>query len=213
MKTIDLIGLLAKGEVPGPRHALARRFALALIAGGLGALLLMMAVYGVRADLADVARLPLFWARLALPASLAAAALWLCSRLARPGVNGGAAWVVLALPIVLVWLGGAMALVGAPVESRAELMLGRTWRTCALNIGLLGIPALAAVFWALRGLAPTQLRRAGAAGGLLAGAVATLAYCLHCPEMEVPFWGMWYVLGMALPTVLGALLGPRLLRW
>ncbi|MDH1161872.1 DUF1109 domain-containing protein, partial [Pseudomonas otitidis] len=35
----------------------------------------------------------------------------------------------------------------------------------------------------------------------------------HCPEMGVPFWGVWYLLGMLLPTVLGAVLGPRLLRW
>jgi hypothetical protein len=29
----------------------------------------------------------------------------------------------------------------------------------------------------------------------------------------VPFWGVWYVLGMLVPTVLGGLLGPRVLRW
>ncbi|MEG0969467.1 MAG: NrsF family protein, partial [Pseudomonas sp.] len=27
------------------------------------------------------------------------------------------------------------------------------------------------------------------------------------------FWGVWYVLGMAIPTLIGALLGPRWLRW
>jgi Uncharacterized protein conserved in bacteria len=75
------------------------------------------------------------------------------------------------------------------------------------------VPTFIGVFWALRGLAPTRLRIAGAAGGLLAGATATLAYCLHCPEMGIPFWGVWYLLGMLLPTGLGAVLGPRLLRW
>lgn len=54
--------------------------------------------------------------------------------------------------------------------------------------------------------------RCGAAG-LLAGSTATLAYCLHCPEMQVPFWGAWYLLGMLVPTLVGALAGPRLLRW
>ena len=42
---------------------------------------------------------------------------------------------------------------------------------------------------------------------------ATLAYSLHCPEMSVAFWAVWYVLGMLIPTAVGALLGPRLLRW
>lgn len=70
-----------------------------------------------------------------------------------------------------------------------------------------------AVFWALRGLAPTNLTLSGACGGLLAGSMATIAYSLGCPEMQIPFWGVWYLLGMLVPTVLGALLGRSWLRW
>ncbi|WP_152220948.1 DUF1109 domain-containing protein [Pseudomonas sp. SCB32] len=213
MNTHELIDLLASGEGPVERHALARRLGVALLGGALGALLLTTTLYGVRADLAEVAVTPIFWAKVALPGSLALLALWLNARLARPGVRGGAAWTLLILPLLLVWLGAAVTLAGAPQEARADLILGRTWRTCALNITLLSVPAFLAIFWALRGLAPTRLRQAGAAGGLLAGATATLAYCLHCPEMGVPFWGVWYLLGMLVPTVLGVLLGPRLLRW
>lgn len=213
MKTDELINLLASGEGPVDRHALARRLCVALFGGALGALLLTVSLYGVRPDLAEVARLPLFWAKAALPAALAVLGLWLNQRLARPGIKGGVVWALLGLPLLLVWLGGAMELAGAPAETRADLILGRTWRTCAMNITLLSVPVFIAIFWALRGLAPTQLRQAGAAGGLLAGATATLAYCLHCPEMGIPFWGVWYVLGMLIPTVLGALLGPRLLHW
>lgn len=213
MNTDDLITLLVNHEGPVDRHALAKRLGFALIAGLLGASLMTVAIYGVRSDLVEVARTPLFWAKVALPASLALLGSWLMQRLARPGVKGGALWGLLGLPLVLVWLGAAISLLGAPVDARADLVLGRTWRTCALNIALLSLPCLIAVFWALRGLAPTRLRQAGAAGGLLAGSSATLAYCLHCPEMGVPFWGLWYVLGMLLPTLLGAALGPRLLRW
>lgn len=213
MKTDEFISLLAAGEGPVQRHALARRFSVAMLGGALGALLLTAVIYGVRGDLAVVAHTPLFWAKLALPASLALLALRLAQRLARPGSHGWAAWVVLGAPLLLVWLGAGLSLAGAAPEARAELILGRTWRTCALNISLLSVPAFIAVFWALRGLAPTRLRQAGAAGGLLAGATAAVAYCLHCPEMQMPFWGVWYVLGMLIPTALGALLGPRLLRW
>lgn len=213
MKTDDLISLLAHGEGPVDRHALVRRLATALLGGLLGALLLTAVLYGVRSDLAEVAQTPLFWAKLALPASLALLGLGLTQRLARPGVEGGALWPLLGLPLLLVWLGAAVSLLGAPVETRADLILGRTWRTCALNIALLSVPAFIGLFIALRGLAPTRPRQAGASAGLLAGSTATLAYCLHCPEMAVPFWGVWYVLGIVLPTLLGALLGPRLLRW
>ncbi|WP_413773191.1 NrsF family protein [Acidithiobacillus sp. HP-2] len=36
---------------------------------------------------------------------------------------------------------------------------------------------------------------------------------LLCPEMGAPFIGTWYLLGILIPTVLGALLGETLLRW
>ena len=65
-----------------------------------------------------------------------------------------------------------------------------------------------AVCGAIRGLA-TRLRQAGAAGGMLAGAMATLVYCLHCPEMAVPFWGLWSCWAWRCRL----LWGPRLLRW
>jgi hypothetical protein len=213
MKTEEMIDLLVAGDSPVDQHALRRRFSVALVGGGLAALLLMATVYGVRADLAQVIHTPLFWAKLALPSSLALLALWLCSRLARPGVRGGGVWLLLGLPLLLVWLGGALELAGVPSAAREPLLLGKTWRSCALNISLLSLPTFAAVFWALCGLAPTRLRLAGAAGGLLAAATATMAYCLHCPEMAIAFWSVWFVLGMLVPTALGALFGPRLLRW
>lgn len=93
------------------------------------------------------------------------------------------------------------------------LVLGATWRTCPFNIAALATPALLALLWALRGAAPTRPAWAGAVAGLLAGALAVLAYALHCPEMAAPFVAVWCVVGMAIPTALGALLGPRLLRW
>ncbi|WP_349974276.1 DUF1109 domain-containing protein [Pseudomonas sp. WHRI 8519] len=213
MKTEELITLLAAGEGPVDRHALARRLALALLAGTLAAVLMTVALYGVRSDLGEVVRTPLYWAKLALPTSLALLGLWLTQRLARPGVRGGIAWQLLGLPLLVVWLGAAISLFGAPVEARADLIFGRTWRTCALNITLLCVPVFITLFWALRGLAPTRLRQAGAAAGLLAGSTATVVYCLHCPEMQVPFWATWYVLGMSVPTLIGAVLGPRVLRW
>lgn len=49
--------------------------------------------------------------------------------------------------------------------------------------------------------------------GSLAGALGALVYALHCPEVQAPFLAVWYLAGMAIPTALGAVLGPRLLRW
>ena len=58
-----------------------------------------------------------------------------------------------------------------------------------------------------------RLRLAGAAVGLLAGALGALVYLLHCPEFEAPFLAVWYVLGMSIPAAVGALAGPSVLRW
>ncbi|MFO1333443.1 MAG: NrsF family protein, partial [Rubrivivax sp.] len=56
-------------------------------------------------------------------------------------------------------------------------------------------------------------RAAGFAAGLLAGAIGALAYALACTEMAMSFVAAWYTLGILMVGALGALLGPRVLRW
>ncbi len=213
MNTDDLITLLATGVSPVDRRIVAKRFGMALLLGLAAALLLIATGFGIRADLAAIAGTPLFWAKLALPTALLLGALLLATRMARPGMRAGNCWLLLAAPVALVWAAALAILLAAPAEARWPLLLGSTWRECPWNIALLSVPTFIGMFWALRGLAPTRPRLAGAAAGLLAGAIAALAYSLHCPEMAVPFWALWYLLGMLLPSALGALLGPRLLRW
>jgi hypothetical protein len=213
MKTDDLISILATGVTPVDRHALSRRFSIALLAGGIGSVVLMALIFGVRPDIRLMLGVPLFWAKLAFSFSLGLASLWLAARVSRPGVAAGTARLAVAVPVLVVWVAAFVVLMGAPSSERPALILGSTWRVCPFNITLLSVPAFIAIMAALRGLAPTRLRVAGAAGGLLAGTIATLAYSLHCPEMGVAFWAVWYVLGMSIPTIVGALAGPRLLRW
>jgi hypothetical protein len=213
MKTDDFISLLASGVEPVDRHALPKRFGIAVLIGAAGATLIMATVLGIRRDLAEVALTSIFWAKVALPLCLMIGSLWMTTRLARPGGRpGGSVWVI-AAPLAVLWVAAAYVLMAAPDDARLAIVLGKTWRICPVAITMLSIPGFIAVFWALRGLAPTRLALTGAAGGLLAGSTATLSYCLHCPEMGIPFWGVWYLLGMLVPTVIGALLGPRLLRW
>ena len=213
MKTDDLINMLAAGAPAVDRHALSKRFCVAVLIGLVVAASLVMAVLGVRSDLSSVATTPLFWAKIAFPLCLMLGALSVVMRLARPGVTPGAGTLLILMAVAAVWTGAAYVLIGTASYDRVAMILGRTWRVCAMNITLLSIPGFIAVFWALRGLAPTRLRLSGACGGLLAGAMATIVYCLHCPEMGVPFWAVWYLLGMLVPAVIGALLGPRWLRW
>ena len=213
MKTDDLVTMLAAGvDVVDPNIA-AQRYATAIGWGACIAMLLMALLLGVRADLADVVRLPMFWVKIAFVGSLAAASLVAASRLSRPGAQ--LAWVpaALAAPVLAMWLLAALVLIGADPARRAGLFFGETWNSCPFLVAMLSAPIFAGVFWTMKGLAPTRLRLAGAAAGLLSGAIGALVYSLHCPELEAPFLGFWYLLGMLIPTAAGALLGPRVLRW
>jgi hypothetical protein len=134
-------------------------------------------------------------------------------RLARPGARLARVPGVLAAPLLAMWVLAGIALAGADAPQRATLLLGQTWSACPFNIAVLSLPVFAAALWGMRGFAPTRLAWAGAAAGLFAGAVGAFVYAFHCPELAAPFLGLWYVLGMLIPAVLGALIGPRVLRW
>ena len=213
MKTDDLITMLASSAEAAEPHALERRFTIALGWGAFGATLLMAIMLGVRPDLSEAVRLPMFWVKLAFPAALLAGALLAASRLARPGVRLGRVPAAIAAPVLAMWLLAVVALLSAAPAERAQLIYGDTWASCPFNVAILSAPAFVALMWAMKGFAPTRLALAGAAAGLLAGALGASVYALQCPEMESPFLAVWYLLGMLIPTAVGAMLGPRLLRW
>ncbi|MFS2117345.1 DUF1109 domain-containing protein [Herbaspirillum frisingense] len=213
MKTDELIAMMASGVAPVDRRLPLRQMVQALTLGAVLSLLLMLMIYGLRPDLGVMVGVPMFWIKLAFPSALAVGAMLVLRRLMRPGLRVGATWAGIALPSLAIWAGGALVLLSSPAAQRLPLLMGSTWRSCPFNIALLSVPLFIGIFWAVRGMAPTRLRLTGAVAGLLAGAVATMVYCLHCPEMEAPFWGLWYFLGMLVPALAGLLLGPRLLRW
>ncbi|MGY4290817.1 hypothetical protein ACVWXO_010083 [Bradyrhizobium sp. LM2.7] len=93
------------------------------------------------------------------------------------------------------------------------MVLGNEWAECLVSIPLIAIVPFAVVIWAIRRAAPTDLVRAGAFAGLVAGSISAMAYALHCTDDSLPFVTVWYGGTIALCTLAGALLGPRLLRW
>lgn len=213
MKTDDLIDLLASDTVPVQRHVATRRLALGLLVAVPISVLLMGAVLGLNPALRDYLAQPMFWVKFGTPLLMALLALPLVARLGRPGVDTRAAWAAWAAPIGLLWVLGLVALLQAPASEIPMLVLSRTWRVCAENIAVLSLPVFLAAIWVLRSLAPVRPSLAGAGAGALGGASGAAVYALHCPELAAPFVAIWYVLGMLLPVVAGALVGPRLLRW
>jgi len=211
MKTIDLISLLAADAGPAPRVNPALRLVPAMAGGVFMAGLLSIALLGLVP--AQMLAEPALWLKLAYAGAIAAGACWLAARLARPlSHTRGPVTALVAVTAAMVLLGLAAVYAAAP-GARVDALLGTTWYRCPLIIPTVALPALAALLWTLRGLAPTRLREAGLAAGLLAGALGAMGYALHCTEVSPAFVALWYSLGIFATGALGALLGPYVLRW
>jgi hypothetical protein len=213
MKTDELIIALSRQLDAVDPSVPMRRVLVAALLGVAAALPLMVWRLGINPDLASDAQTPMFWVKWVFVATVVAASAALVIRLARPGVGTRRAAQAVALPFVALWGLAAVVLLAATPTARMPLTMGSSWNSCPFNIAMLSLPALVLLLAAARSLAPTRLCWAGAATGLLAGALGTLVYVLHCPELEAPFLAVWYVLGMLIPAGLGALVGPRTLRW
>jgi hypothetical protein len=213
MKTDDLIDMLSSGPDVGTPPRAARATMLPLAGGLLASVALMLMLLGVRSNLLEELSWGAFWSKLLFSLALAAAGWLAVKRLSTPGAATGQLPLYLGTPIFLAWCGAAVLLANAAPELRAELFWGRTWRYCPLLIALISLPIFAAVLHIMRNRAPTRLRLAGGAAGFAAGATAATVYCLHCPELSIAFVGFWYLLGILIPTALGALIGPRVLAW
>jgi hypothetical protein len=213
MNTEDLIATLTSHVPPVPRHALSRRLGAGLALGGLVTLLAVGVGLKVRPDLWLAMHGGMFWIKWAYTGSLALCASLATLRLARPDA-GGIGWLWLAvLPVLGLSAISVNELASVPSSQWLAMGLGASWKVCSTNVLLLSVPIFGGLLWSLRRLAPTRLRLAGATAGLTAGAWGATLYCLHCPESSAVFVLTWYTLGMALAAALGALLGPRLLRW
>jgi hypothetical protein len=211
MNSEDLIATLAQDVRPLRRHALARRLLAGLLAGGVATALIVGCALGFRPDLWLAMHGSPFWVKWIYTASLALCATRATASLARPDTpRMGWMWIMVAragacgdqhgrtgrgapAQWLAMWLGGAGK--SAPV-----------WFCCFRCRSLAGCCG--------RSAACAHAAAAGRSncGPERRGLGATL-YCLHCPEVSAIFVLTWYSLGIALASLLGAALGPRLLRW
>jgi hypothetical protein len=84
---------------------------------------------------------------------------------------------------------------------------------CVASILFLSLLPLTATIYALRQGAPMSPALAGAAAGLLAGALGATVFAMHCTNDSPLFVAIWYALAIGLMSIFGLLVGKRALRW
>jgi hypothetical protein len=213
MNNQDLIASLCADLTPVKGNNAERQIAAAGLIGGSVSLAVLLSTLGIQPGLSTVATMTPLAVKAGFATSLVAVGLIALFRMARPG--GLPANMLQKAAMIFVLL-ASIALVQSGHVSNAgdaKLLLGASWQSCSLRIAALSVPISAMIGWAVRRQAPVRLRHAGAAVGLTAGAAAAAIYALACSENSAAFVLIWYSAGIALSTAIGAVLGPRLLRW
>ncbi len=213
MKTDDLISLLSTNVERVDPWQVVRTLGMAVLVGGAAAFVAVLFALGMRADMNEpsaVAYLPL---KLVFTMGTLVYTSIALTKLARPGGEHRTPIALVALPFAVIMLLAGLSLASAPSSHWDKMIIGNNWLECVLSIPVIAMVPFAVVIWAVRQMAPTDLVRAGALAGMVAGAVSAVAYAFHCTDDSLPFVALWYGGTIALCTLAGATLGPRLLRW
>jgi hypothetical protein len=213
MKTDRLIDMLSTNLEPAGRGGTWWMLAGAIALGGVAAFCLMLATVGLRTDLPSGIHLSFLAIKLLFVLSVIGAGATFLIRAMVPGKEGRKLFTLVFVPFAAIGAAAFVVFVIGRSSAVSHMILGTQWVTCLLCIPLFSIVPFAALIWALRKGAPTNLRRTGAVAGVVAASLGAAAYAFHCPDDSLPFIAIWYGAPMALWAFIGAKLGPRLLRW
>jgi hypothetical protein len=212
VKTRDFIKAL-EADSARPRLASGIIWPLAGGAAVLIAAVVFFATIGPRSDIGDAMETLRVQFKFVYTLALAASALPIVLASTRPDSSLWhlAPWLLVA-PLLLA---GAVAaeLIAVPSQGWAVRLVGKNWFYCMMLIPLIGIGPLAIFLATLRHGAPTRPIFSGAVAGLLASGLAAAFYAAHCTDDSPLFVAVWYTIGFAVLTGLGALGGRLFLRW
>lgn len=213
MKTNQLITLLSTNVDTVEAGRLGKIVTWALAIGGLVAFCTMVATVGFRADLGSSSSLIFLALKLLFSLSLLGIGARLLVKAMRPGRDLRKPFRLIVLPfmativvaIVLLALGHSASWMSLPPKAM--------WAGPLVCIPLFANAPLGLLIWALRKGAPTNLRGTETIAGVVAGATGASVYAFSCPVDSVPFVALWYGAAIAFCAVIGAMIGPRFLRW
>lgn len=209
--TEELIRRLAAEPRPAP--SVGWGITLAAVPALLAAFSLLALGWGFRTDLGRALGDPVVAMKVLLPTLTALVAVRGARHLARPDEQTGGQKAAL-MSLVGMALGLlALSLIRTPPEAWGAAVRGQTLVVCLLSILTLAILPTLFLLLALRRGATLAPSRSGALAGLGGGASAAALFALHCTEDNPLFFVTWYGAAILITTVLGAILGPRLLRW
>lgn len=211
MHTDELIADLATRPSPLVRPGL--RLVMAMAAGWTFAFAGLVIVRG--SPLAAVAQTGVTPFALKFGYSLALAMLAGTAAFAagRPGQSPWGRAMLIALPFAVIFVSAVLELAERPRAEWAAMLFGSSFVGCIAAISITSLPVFGALIWAFRELAPIRPSTAGFLIGLSAGASGAVAYALYCDETTASFLLASYTAGVLVPAIVGAVLGPRLLRW
>ncbi len=213
MKTDDLITALT-ADIDTKPAPVSRAVAQAVVLSVPIAAAILIYAIDVRPDLwAQLGAEPRFTFKFVFTLATATAGVWLALRLSRPGTSAGPALAALGAAAALLIAAVTTELIVLPRSTWFPTLIGDRAFACMLLIPTLAAAPLAAILFALRSGAPDSPRIAGAAAGLMAGAIGATLYASHCTNDSPLFVAVWYVIGIAAVTFAGSLIGAKVLRW
>jgi len=213
MKTDELVASLGAHVAPVNGRLVSRTVYMAVAAGMVVALGMMLVVLGARTDLMTARAFAFLLLKLTFTVGIVAVVSVYLTRLARPGADRRALSFLVAMPFVVIVFLAVISLGFAPASHWRKMIVGDEWLECLVSIPIIAIVPFAIAIWAVRRAAHTNLVRVGAFAGLIASGASAMAYAFHCTEDSLPFVAVWYSSTIVLCTLVGAILGPRLLRW
>jgi hypothetical protein len=213
MKTDELIDVLATNLEPIKGGELRNTIMVALPIGAAAAFCLVLAMFGLPAAAPGDEFSLLRLLALAFTLGLVAAGASLLIKSARPSEPGRKLLVLIGPLFVAIFLAALVTLVLTHPAAWGGMVFGPQRAACLVCIPLFAVAPFASLVWALRRGAPTNLVRAGAIAGLVAGALGAAVFALHHSGGSIPFIAFWYGGPILVCAVVGAVLGPRLLRW
>ena len=211
MQTETLVDVLAADTVIPWK--LEQSIRLALIAGNIIAGIMFFGGIGFRPDIVFAMGTSRFLVKFAVTLPLALTATAAMLRAAQPGASFGVRGWALAISPIILMSAVLIEIVTVPPLLWGSRMIGTHAQNCLTLIPLLSIGPLACILLALRKGASTRPGLAGAIAGLAASGIAATFYATNCTDDSPLFVVAWYPLAIGFVTLIGCLVGRRLLRF